>query len=142
MAKVVLHHLAGTKKALDAARLVESLFLAGHRVVVYFTDSARAGTFDQFLWTFSQGSFVPHALWDGAGEADDPVVLVAGELANANGATHLVTVDRPPEPGQVAQFVEVHDLLTTLPEEAAAREMWVAAGLDVEDVRGVPSRDE
>jgi DNA polymerase-3 subunit chi len=141
MGKVVLHRLAGSKKALEAARLVEALFLAGKRVVVSFTDSGRAGTFDQFLWTFSQGSFVPHGLWDGAGELEDPVVLTAGGIVNVNHATHLVTVDRPAQPSEAADFTEIHDLVTAAPEDQGARELWSAAGFEVSEVSGVASRE-
>ena len=142
MAKVVLHRLAGSKKALEAARLVEALFLAGHRVVVFFTDPNRAGTFDQFLWTFSQGSFVPHGLWDGMGELDDPVVLTAGRIANVNQATHLVTVDRPGRPDEAGEFAEIHDLVAAAPEDEGARDFWSAGGFEVSEVRGVPSQAE
>jgi DNA polymerase IIIc chi subunit len=141
VAKVVLHTLAGSKKALDAARLVESLYLAGHRVVVFLADAGRAGAFDQFLWTFSQSSFVPHGVWDGAGESDDPVVLLSGSLANVNGATRLVTVDRLARAEEAAGFAEVHDLVTAAAEEQGASEMWRAAGFEVTEVRGVPVRE-
>ena len=99
MKKVVLHRLATTKKALDACRLVEALYLEGKKVLVAFTDAGRAATFNEYLWTFSQGSFVPHSLWDGQGEADDPVVLALGTLGKPNGATVLVVVDPLPDLG-------------------------------------------
>jgi DNA polymerase III subunit chi len=142
MAKVVLHRLAGAKKALEAARLVESLACDRHRVVVYLSDAARAGTFDQFLWTFSQGSFVPHAQWDGNDEQDDPVVLLAGALVNPNHATHLVAVDRPANLAEAGVFEVVHDLITPGDEEEGARGAWVAAGFEVDEARGVPVREE
>lgn len=142
MTKVVLHRLAGTKKALDAARLVEALYLAGHRVVVFLADPAKAGTFDQYLWTFSPGSFVPHGLWDGAGQLDDPVVLVAGTLVNVNRATHLVTVDRPARLAEAGEFVEVHDLATPAAEDDGAGAGWAAAGFEVAEVGGVAARGE
>ncbi len=97
VSKVVLHRLATTKKALEVSRLVEALYLEGKRVLVAFTDAARAATFNEYLWTFSQGSFVPHSLWDGQGEADDPVVLALGIVGKPNGATVLVVVDPLPD---------------------------------------------
>ncbi len=51
-AKVVLHRLAGTKKALDVCRLVERLYQAGKRVTVLLSDSGRAAMFDEYLWTY------------------------------------------------------------------------------------------
>ena len=131
MARVVLHHISRTKKALDAARLVNSLYLAGHRVVAWLNEPGKAAIFDAYLWTFAQSSFVPHALWDGSSQLDDPVAVVSGPLVNVNGASHLVTVDRPATLADASVFAEVHDLVTALPEDAGARELWLAAGFEV-----------
>jgi DNA polymerase III subunit chi len=140
MPKVVLHHIVRTKKALDAANLVNALYLAGHRVVAWLAEPGKAAVFDAYLWTFSQSSFVPHSLWDGSSQVDDPVVVVSGSIANVNGASHLVTVDRPLELKDVALFAEVHDLVTALPEDAGVRDAWLAAGFDVAEASDAPSQ--
>jgi DNA polymerase-3 subunit chi len=137
---VVLHRLAGTKKALEACRLVERLYHAGKRVAVLLSDSGRATMFDEYLWTFAQHSFVPHALWDGRSEVEDPVVVVTGTVSNPNAATVLVIGDRIAESHEAAAFPEVHDFVTTSPEDEGKRKAWEDAGFEVEERRGVTGR--
>ncbi len=136
--RVIVHRLAGTKKALEACRLIDGLYRAGRRVVAWVDDPGRAKMFDEYLWTYAQHSFVPHVLWSGDGEAEDPVVVVTGSLANPNRAETLVVVDRLPDPAAVAAFPEIHDLASQALEDQGRREAWEAAGLSVSEVRGVP----
>ncbi|MCU0291697.1 MAG: DNA polymerase III subunit chi [Thermoanaerobaculaceae bacterium] len=132
MKKVILHRLATTKRALDACKLVEALFLEGKKVLVAFSEAGRAATFNEYLWTFSQSSFVPHSLWDGQGEADDPVVLALGTLDRPNGATVLVVVDPLSELGDAGAFSEIHDFVTPAPEDQDKGDRWAAAGFEVQ----------
>ena len=45
-----------------ACRLAEKAWRLGNRVYVLAPDQAAAQALDELLWTFSQGSFVPHAV--------------------------------------------------------------------------------
>jgi len=132
--RVTLHRVAGAKKALDLCRIVEELYLAGRRVVVFFADARRAAILDEYLWTFSQPSFVPHCVWDGAATVDEPIVIVTGELAIPNGADVLVVGDRLPDAAAAAPFREVHDVVARLAEDEGKAEAWVAAGFAVDAV--------
>ena len=138
--KVVLHRLAGTKKALDACRLVELLYTAGRRVTVFLSDTGRAAMFDEYLWTFAQHSFVPHVLWGGEGEVEDPVALVTGSVSNPNAADVLVIGDKIADPGEAAGWAEVHDFVTAAPGDESRGKAWEAAGFAVEETRGVSGR--
>ncbi len=135
-ARVVLHHLAGTKKALDACRLVERIYQSGKRVAVYLSDRGRASMLDDYLWTFAQNSFVPHTLWDGQGTADDPVVVVTGALANPNRAEVLVIGDQLADREAAKAFAEVHDFVTASSEDQGKAQAWEAAGFVVAEPRG------
>jgi DNA polymerase III subunit chi len=128
---VTVHRIGGAKKALDVCRIVEELYLAGKRVVVYVSDSGRAAILDEYLWTFSQPSFVPHVMWTGAGEVEEPVVLVCGEPANPNGAGALVIADRLADPEAARGFAEVHDILARVAEDEGKVAAWRAAGFEV-----------
>jgi DNA polymerase IIIc chi subunit len=139
-ATVVLHRLAGSKKALDACRLVEELYTAGRKVTVFVADAGRAAMFNDYLWTFAQHSFVPHVLWDGKGEVGDPVVVVTGALANPNGSDVLLIGDRIDDPGQAVPWGEVHDFVTSASEDEGKAGSWAAAGFTVEERRGVSTR--
>ena len=138
MGDVVLHRLTGSKKALEACRLVERLYSSGRRVAVWVSDRGRAGVLDEYLWTFAQNSFVPHVLWDG-GDGDEPVAIVTGTLTNPNRAEALVVADRLPDPAAAVGWPEVHDLLTSAAEDEGKKEAWEAAGFSVLEVRGIAS---
>lgn len=137
MGEVILHRLTGSKKALEACRLVERLYGSGKRVAVWVSDRGRAGVLDEYLWTFAQNSFVPHALVDGGGEADEPVAIVTGALANPNRSDTLVVADRVADLTVAAAWPEVHDLLTDAAEDEGKRQAWEAAGFAVREVRGI-----
>jgi len=65
-----------------ACRLCEKAYLADQRVAVLAPDPATLRRLDELLWTFAEGSFVPHEIEDGAGRAsaDCPVVLIEGAV--------------------------------------------------------------
>lgn len=134
---VVVHTLSGAKKAREVCRLVEALYLAGKRVVVFLDDAGRATILDDMLWTFSPEAFVPHVLWDG-GEVEEPVAIVAGRLANPNRATVLVVAGALQPSAEVAAFEEIHDVVAQVAEDSGKVEAWRQAGFAVREVRGVP----
>ena len=137
MTEVILHRLTGSKKALEACRLVERLYASGKRVAVWVSDRGRAAVLDEYLWTFAQNSFVPHALLEGAGGADEPVAVITGSLANPNGAETLVVADRIGDPAAASGWAEVHDLLTGAAEDEGKRAAWESAGFKVREVHGI-----
>jgi DNA polymerase-3 subunit chi len=68
-----------------ACKLAEKAYLASQSVLVWHTDPAELRVFDEMLWTFNDGSFVPHDLLSGSGSpaadapnAESPVLLSAG----------------------------------------------------------------
>lgn len=137
MGEVILHRLTGSKKALEACRLAEMLYQRGQRVVVWLSDRGRAAVLDEYLWTFAQNSFVPHAVWDGIGDADDPVVIVTGVLGNPNRAEVLVVGDRLQDTVAAREWPEVHDFVTGAAEDEGKKEAWEAAGFKAREVSGV-----
>ena len=58
-----------------ACRLADKAFQLGHRVYVHTDSAADAARLDNTLWTFRDGSFVPHALASDPGEPV-PAVLI------------------------------------------------------------------
>lgn len=60
-----------------ACRITDIAVRRRHHVFVNAADATDAGTLDKLLWTFSQGSFIPHIV-AGRGAAaggDEPVVI-------------------------------------------------------------------
>ncbi len=59
-----------------ACRLAEKAYDAGHRAFILTEDEAQTERLDTLLWTFRQGSFVPHAT---SAERDGEPVAIGSE---------------------------------------------------------------
>jgi DNA polymerase III subunit chi len=69
-----------------ACKLAEKAYLASQTVLVWHTDPQELRTFDEMLWTFNDGSFVPHGALpvNGSLPAETPVLLSLGVAPSAN----------------------------------------------------------
>ena len=94
------------------------------RAVVMCDSDARLEALDAHLWTYDQGSFLPHGRERDGDPAEQPIYLTRKE-ENPNGATVLVVTD-----GIVAahleEFQRCLDLFDGNDEAAvaAARDRW------------------
>lgn len=61
-----------------ACRLTEKAYKLSQRIHLHTTDRAEADTLDKMLWTFRQGSFVPHERLDPARQPGAPVTIGSG----------------------------------------------------------------
>jgi DNA polymerase-3 subunit chi len=67
-----------------ACRLVEKAYKLQHRIHAHAVDGAMARNLDELLWTFRQGSFVPHELLVPGGKPPlAPVTIGAADAAGA-----------------------------------------------------------
>src|ERR1700760_2614490 len=75
----VLEEASSAGRLKLACRLAEKAYLAAQVALVWHTDPRELKEFDDLLWTFMDGSFVPHEML-GAGTSVDetPVLLSAG----------------------------------------------------------------
>jgi DNA polymerase-3 subunit chi len=98
-----------------ACKLAEKAYLASQRVLVWHTDPAELREFDELLWVFNDGSFVPHeALPDnGAPGTGCPVFLSAGIGLSANVDIIInLAPDLPPgldKTGRIAEIIDGDD---------------------------------
>lgn len=76
---------------LAVCRWVERFFDQGKRVQILAGSSPAAQNLDQLLWTFAQGSFIPHRIASSSMErvTVEPVVITLGEIP-VDGAAVLV----------------------------------------------------
>ena len=58
-----------------ACRLADKAYRLGHRVFIHTESAEQTRHLDELLWTFQQGSFVPHSTHHEAGDAPPPVLL-------------------------------------------------------------------
>ena len=61
-------------RRVTACKLVEKAYRQGHTVYLKTDNEAESRIFDDLLWTFRQGSFVPHEL-AGLPESEAPVII-------------------------------------------------------------------
>jgi DNA polymerase III subunit chi len=69
--------LAGARERY-ACRLADKAYRLGHRVHIHTQDAGQAQRMDELLWTFADGSFVPHEQHHAIGDEHPPVVIAAG----------------------------------------------------------------
>ena len=74
-----------------ACRLVEKVYGLGHRVYLHAASPEQARQLDDLLWTFRQGSFVPHTLCPPA-ESDASPVLIGSEETPPSTAQVLINL--------------------------------------------------
>lgn len=72
-----------------ACKLAEKAYRLEHRVHIETTDQTAAEQLDQLLWTFRDGSFVPHCIL-GSSNNDAPVTIGFG--GNAAGSDLLINL--------------------------------------------------
>ena len=77
MTRVDFYVLPQAEHSVDitACRLTEKAYAMGHKVLLHVASPERAATVDNLLWTFRQGSFVPHDLYQRDREPGTPVVV-------------------------------------------------------------------
>jgi DNA polymerase-3 subunit chi len=109
-----------------ACRVAEKAYLGKQRVLVLIDDPALLSRFDEMLWTFGDGTFVPHDVVSAADAiCDAPVALTTGALP-ADHADVLLNL-APAVPAYIGKFARVAEFLDARPEiRAAGRERFKA----------------
>lgn len=108
-----------------ACRVTEKAYLAKQKVVVLL-EADELRRFDELLWTFGDGSFVPHDAVNAAStECEAPVALTTGPLPM--GHTDVLINLASALPGEFEKFGRVAEFLDARPEvRAAGRERFKA----------------
>lgn len=107
---------SGKRDAL-ACRIAEKAVGLGHRVFVQARDAAHAHALDDLLWTFRDGSFLPHSL--GLDDTDAPIIVGAGDDAlEPEGLQVMINLSNT-VPAFFSRFERVAELVD---EEPAVRD--------------------
>jgi DNA polymerase-3 subunit chi len=107
-----------------ACKIVDKAMQADRHVYVHSTSDAEAQKLDELLWTFSQGSFIPH-------------VVVRSEYGTPPLEPVLIGVNQPPGPGRWDVLV---NLASEVPEFFSRYER-VAEVVDANAARRAQSRE-
>jgi DNA polymerase-3 subunit chi len=107
-----------------ACRIAEKAYLAKQKVVVLCEDAEVLRRFDELLWTFGDGSFVPHDTVAAAdAPCDAPVALTTGSLPAGHNDV-LVNLGNV-VPAFFEKFARVAEFLDARPDvRAAGRERF------------------
>ncbi len=110
MARVDFYVLAGsgeTARRRFACRLAEKAYRLSHTVHIHTPDSASARQLDDLLWTYRDGSFVPHEVVTASQtEVDSPVTISHEPRSNAAAELLINLSDDFPEPYAVESPAE------------------------------------
>jgi DNA polymerase-3 subunit chi len=94
-----------------ACRLAEKAYLSAQTALVWHTDAEELKAFDDMLWTFMDGSFVPHEMLT-AGDAstqDTPVLLSAGAAPPAD--VDIIINLAPDVPGCLSRTRRIAEII-------------------------------
>lgn len=92
-----------------ACRLAEKAWHMEHRVHLHAASAAQAGELDDLLWTFRQGSFVPHEVITAGEPASSPVTIGHGSTWPPD-AQLLINLDDS-VPDRVTAFERVAEIV-------------------------------
>lgn len=95
-------------RRITACRLIEKAYRQGHRIFLRTGSPDESRLFDDLLWTFRQGSFVPHEL--AGSDASEAPVLIGQELPADAPRDVLVNMD-PTLPADFESFERVAELV-------------------------------
>lgn len=95
-----------------ACRLAEKAYRLKHRVHVHVPDRPTAERLDELLWTWRDGSFVPHGV-DGSDEATHAPVTIGFETSRPrDGCDLLINLDDE-VPADISAFPRVAEIVTS-----------------------------
>ncbi|HEY3784965.1 MAG TPA: DNA polymerase III subunit chi [Steroidobacteraceae bacterium] len=114
----VLGEASASARLRLGCKLAEKAYLSAQRTLVWLSDPQELKAFDELLWTFMDGSFVPHdVLGSGTAPEETPVLLSAG--ITPQGSFDIIINLAPGIPGCLSQTGRVAEIVDG--EEARRR---------------------
>lgn len=122
MTKVSFYVLPETgQREQFACRLAEKAYKQGLAVHLQASDAANAALLDELLWTFRDGSFVPHALISAADEST-PVIIATNEAPLADSGLMInLSTDTNPHFSRFDRLAEIIDSASDSRDAGRAR---------------------
>lgn len=79
MTKVDFYILKSGSREHTACKLIEKAYNLGHSIYVHVQSPEQAKHLDELLWTFRDGSFVPHECYETGKQHEAPIIIGAHE---------------------------------------------------------------
>ena len=108
----VLSQSGEQARQLFACRLAEKAYKLEHTVHIHTGDEATANRIDELLWTFRDGSFVPHDVVSAGNEAPRAPVSVGSNPAYGVSRDLLINLDDE-IPACAGAFPRIAELVTS-----------------------------
>ena len=142
MAEIAFYHLERARLELALPKLLEKVLAAEKRALVMAGTEARVEALANALWTYEQGSWLPHGTSKDGNAVDQPVWLATDDI-NPNGATFLFLIDGMTS-DRLAEFERCFEMFDGNDPAMvdAARQHWTAynsAGHDLTYWQQMPS---
>ena len=96
-------------RQLAACKLTGKAFRLGHRVYVLTASAEEADALDNLLWTFSAGSFIPHALQ--SEQQPDNATVMVGSQPPPEGYDDVLITLAPSIPDSFSRFHRLIDIV-------------------------------
>ena len=93
-----------------ACRLTEKAYGRDLKVVLWSENRAEIEALDELLWTFSEGSFVPHAVIDAPAQPPPAPVQLTADLDRVTAADLLVNLGLS-LPARLERFARVAEII-------------------------------
>ena len=108
----VLRQSGDQARQLFACRLAEKAYKLEHTVHIHTADEAAANRIDELLWTFRDGSFVPHDVVKAPGETPRAPVSVGCDPSYSGSRDLLINLDDV-IPACAGAFPRIAELVTS-----------------------------
>jgi DNA polymerase-3 subunit chi len=119
-----------------ACKLTEKAYRLGLKIHIRAASDHEARTLDDLLWTFRQGSFIPHVLADSPSEERAEVpVLVGPPALSETGGDLLINLapDTPPDLSRYARLAELVNADEAIRQPGRERfRQYKGMGLEIE----------
>ncbi len=108
----ILTEAGESARLVFACRLAEKAYRLNNSVHIRTADGGLARRLDELLWTFRDGSFVPHEIIDAGQQAAAPVTI--GRDAGSNIAVSDLLINLSPDtPADIAAFPRIAEIVSS-----------------------------
>ena len=93
---------------LFACKLTEKAWQQGHRIVIHTDSAEQSQALDDLLWTFKDGSFIPHGVTGSNNDTEQPI-LISHQLSVDNNIQLMINLSSQPiaDTHQVDRIAEI-----------------------------------
>ena len=95
-----------------ACRLAEKAYRLNNSVYIRTLDNSLAKRIDDLLWTFRDGSFVPHEIVDARKPAEAPVTIGGDGGSGVEGSDLLINLSQD-IPANIAAFPRIAEIVSS-----------------------------